>query len=235
MTQSMRLDHLVVMANSLDEGVRWCENTLGITPEAGGEHPLMGTHNRLVGMASNAHRQAYLEIIAPNPKVGKALERTGKRWFDMDDSRLKKHISHSGPQLIHWVAAVPNALQAVAKLQALGIDRGEVLRASRPTPAGLLQWQITVREDGQRLFDGCLPTLIEWGQVHPSERLASCGISLEKLELSHPQAHLLNSALQALGYAGTSVQVAPPGLSASLHTPKGRVTLHSGLHAGLDS
>ena len=28
-----RLDHLVVAANSLDEGVRWCQATLGVTPK----------------------------------------------------------------------------------------------------------------------------------------------------------------------------------------------------------
>ena len=43
------------------------------------------------------------------------------------------------------------------------IDRGHVLEASRDTPAGRLAWQITVRDDGQRLFYGALPTLIEWG------------------------------------------------------------------------
>ena len=40
------IDHLVVAARSLDEGVAWCEATLGITPNAGGEHENYGTHNR---------------------------------------------------------------------------------------------------------------------------------------------------------------------------------------------
>ena len=31
------LDHLVVMAASLDEGVAWCEATLGVTPGPGGQ------------------------------------------------------------------------------------------------------------------------------------------------------------------------------------------------------
>ena len=59
-----QLDHLVVMADSLDAGVQWCEQTLGITPNAGGEHPLMGTHNRLINVSSPAFPRAYLEIIA---------------------------------------------------------------------------------------------------------------------------------------------------------------------------
>ena len=47
-----RIDHLVVAASSLDQGVAWCEATLGVTPGPGGEHPLMGTHNRLLRVAT---------------------------------------------------------------------------------------------------------------------------------------------------------------------------------------
>ena len=61
-----QLDHLVTMANSLDEGVAWCEATLGVTPGPGGEHPLMGTHNRLLRIDSDAFSHAYLELIAIN-------------------------------------------------------------------------------------------------------------------------------------------------------------------------
>ena len=48
------LDHLVIMANTLNEGVAWCEATLGVTPGPGGEHPLMSTHNRLLRIDSKA-------------------------------------------------------------------------------------------------------------------------------------------------------------------------------------
>ncbi|MEY4341937.1 MAG: hypothetical protein RL541_1441, partial [Pseudomonadota bacterium] len=41
------IDHLVVAASSLAQGVAWCEDQLGITPGPGGEHALFGTHNRL--------------------------------------------------------------------------------------------------------------------------------------------------------------------------------------------
>jgi hypothetical protein len=46
------VDHLVIAAASLEEGVAWCEATLGVTPGPGGEHPLMGTHNRLLRIAT---------------------------------------------------------------------------------------------------------------------------------------------------------------------------------------
>ena len=53
------IDGLVVAAVSLAEGVEWCEKKLGITPGQGGEHPLMGTHNRLFLIASSSFPMAY--------------------------------------------------------------------------------------------------------------------------------------------------------------------------------
>ena len=58
-----KVDHLVVMADSLDQGVAWCEAVLGVTPGPGGEHPLMGTHNRLLRVDSAAFPLAYLEVM----------------------------------------------------------------------------------------------------------------------------------------------------------------------------
>ena len=62
-----QVDHLVIAAQSLDQGVQWCEATLGVTPRAGGEHPLMGTHNRLLRLSTPGYPRAYLEIIAIDP------------------------------------------------------------------------------------------------------------------------------------------------------------------------
>lgn len=219
-----QLDHLVVLAHTLEQGVAWCEATLGITPGPGGRHALMGTHNRLFSVASARYPQAYFEIIAIDP-AAPAPART--RWFDMDDAALRARVKQHGPQLAHFVASVPDARAAVAALAALGIKRGEVLAASRPTPQGLLQWQITVREDGQRLYDGALPTLIQWGTVHPTLSMTEGGVTLETLDVSHPQALTLSDAYRAIGLHEVRAQPGAPGLRAVLQTPKGRVALSS--------
>ncbi len=223
------VDHLVVLAADLASGVAWCQRTLGITPTAGGEHPLMGTHNRIFNISSPAHPRAYLEVIAINSGATSARPAGARRWFDMDDAALQQQVAQHGPQLIHWVASVPDVAERCAALSGLDIDRGPVLAASRPTPNGLLQWQITVRDDGLRLMDGCLPTLIQWGAVHPCSSLPASGVQLQQLRLQHPQSATLQAACEAIGVASHIAITAgdAPQLAAQLATPQGPVTLSS--------
>ena len=227
------LDHLVVLATSLASGVAWAEATLGVTPGPGGEHPLMGTHNRLLRLRTSSDQAttqpgaAYLEIIAINPAATPTLQSPERRWFDMDDPALRERVAQMGPQLVHWVARVPDLTAALQAWRELGIDRGEARAASRPTPGGLLQWQISLRPDGQRLFDGCLPTLIEWGPHHPTAAMPDSGLALQSLTLQHPQAALLQAACQAIGLDAALITVGPARLSAQLRTPSGPLTLHS--------
>ena len=225
------LDHLVVLAPSLASGVAWAEATLGVTPGPGGEHPLMGTHNRLLRLRNGEGQPgaAYLEIIAINPAASPALVAPARRWFDMDDPALRERVAQTGPQLVHWVARVPALAAALQAWQGLGIDRGEARAASRPTPGGLLQlqWQISLRPDGQRLFDGCLPTLIEWGPHHPTATMADSGLTLQALALQHPQAAQLQAACHAIGLQAVAITDGPARLSAQLGTPRGPLTLHS--------
>ena len=70
------------------------------------------------------------------------------RLFDMDNPTLLTHVAQAGPQLIHCVASIPDINAAVQTLAAQGSIRGPVLAASRMTSNGLLQWQISVRDNG---------------------------------------------------------------------------------------
>ena len=202
MPMKAELDHLVVIASTLDDGVRWCEATLGITPGPGGSHPLMGTHNRLLRIDGPGFEYAYLEIIAVDPMALPTRAPGLKRWFDLDDPALTKRLAQYGPQLCHWVARTPDVEAARTALRLLRIERGPVLSASRMTPAGLLEWKITVRDDGHRLFGGALPTLIQWGAVHPVGQMAPSAVRLQALRLQHPQAAQLSHALSRLGLLG---------------------------------
>lgn len=229
-----QIDHLVVVAQTLELGVQWCEATLGITPGPGGEHALYGTHNRLFKIATPANPLAYFEIIAINPDAKRPANASARRWFDMDDAALQAAVA-SEPRLVHFVVNTSDIQAARAALAAQGIDRGPAVQASRHSRRGLLQWQITVRGDGQRLFNGALPSLIQWGKpdeaeplrLHPRNSLPRSGVTLQGIAVTHPTAAKLQAAYEAIGLADVTVEAGPANISATLHTPKGVVTLHS--------
>ena len=229
-----QIDHLVVMAASLEEGVKWCEDTLGITPGPGGEHEKYGTHNRLFKIASPQFPLAYFEIIAINPEAVIPKRAQVPRWFDMDDATVQKAVAQ-GPRLIHFVSSTEDVKAARHVLRTQGIERGQVVHASRKSSKGTLNWQITVREDGERLFNGCLPTLIQWGKpeatdplrLHPRNSLPRSGVTLQSLTVSHPSGAKLQAAFDAIGLANIAIETGPANLVASLQTPKGLVQLQS--------
>ena len=208
-----RIDHLVVAATDLDEGAAWCEATLGVPAAPGGEHPLMGTHNLLLRVATVNYPRTYLEILAVQP--GRSPQRP-RRWFDLDDETVRDALRRHGPRLVHFVASVPDVDASVAALRALGHDRGEPLQASRMTPRGLLEWRITLRDDGRRLLDGALPTLIQWGDTHPAAALPESGVTLQALCAYAPEPTALNEAYRAIGLRGATVKAGPSNLCAVL-------------------
>ena len=229
-----QIDHLVVVARTLSLGVQWCEAVIGITPGPGGEHALYGTHNRLFKIATPANPLAYLEIIAINPDAKRTADAPKQRWFDMDDAGLQAGVTVE-PHLVHFVANTSDIAAARNALKAQGIDRGPVVHASRHSRRGLLQWQISVREDGQRLFNGALPSLIQWGKpddaeplrLHPRNSLPRSGVTLQSIAVTHPVADKLQAAYAAIGLAGIAIEAGPANIVATLNTPKGVVQLES--------
>lgn len=216
-----QIDHLVVAADSLSDGLYWCERTLGITPDPGGDHPLFGTHNRLIRLHADSHPYAYLEIIAIDPAVTPTREKNLARWFDLDKPSLRRQLQRDGPQLIHWVAQVPKVEAIATCWRDLGFDCGRIIEASRSSAKGLLQWKITVRDDGQRLLGGTLPTLIQWTSEHPSGAMKNHSLALRSLRLQHPRAHALTDALAMLGLTDIMVETGAPALFAELTLASG--------------
>jgi hypothetical protein len=229
-----QIDHLVIVAKTLEQGVQWCEEKLGITPGPGGEHALYGTHNRLFKIASPSNPMAYLEIIAINPAAVRPKKACPTRWFDMDNTALQKAVAIE-PRLVHFVVNTPDIKAARMALRMEGIDRGPAIQASRRTNKGVLNWQISVRADGQRLFDGVLPTVIQWGKpdaieplrLHPRNTLPRSGVTLQSLEITHPSATKLQEAFAAIELHRVPVTEGLANLKATLQTPKGVVVLSS--------
>jgi len=229
-----QIDHLVIVAKNLAQGVEWCEATLGITPGPGGEHAQYATHNRLFKIATPTHPLAYCEIIAIDPNAKRPANAQGARWFDMDDVALQAAVAKT-PQLVHFVANTTEMQAARIALKKQDIERGPAVHASRHSRKGVLHWQITVRDDGQRLFNGTLPTLIQWGKadeaeplrLHPRNSLPRSGVSLQSIAVTCPAAAKLQAAYDAIGLGDVAITEGPANLIATLKTPKGIVTLQS--------
>jgi hypothetical protein len=237
---SVEVDHLVVAAHTLEQGVAWCEATLGVTPGPGGKHPLMGTHNRLLKVANPPRfPRTYLEIIAIDPEApapgrseGGALPARGHhdtpapgraRWFGLDDPALQRSLAES-PRLLHWAGGTRNLDMHRWGLIAGGFNPGETLAASRDTPMGRLEWRIVVRDDGALLAGGTLPTLIEWHSVHPTDTMPDAGLVLQRLTLRGLPAQAA-AVLQPRGIERAEGD--GPAIEAVLQTPRGLVTLTS--------
>jgi hypothetical protein len=216
----IEVDHLVAAARTLEEGVAWCEATLGVVPEPGGRHATMGTHNRLLDVSSARHPRCFLEIMAIDPSAAPPRR---VRWFDLDAPALQRAL-RAGPRLVHWVARTTEIATSAEWLRSEGQDPGQATVVERMTPRGLLRWRITLREDGRRPADGAMPLLIEWGEEHPCDTLADSGVALERIEIAGVAAELVAT----VGVDAPNAQAADSApLAATLATPKGLITLVS--------
>jgi hypothetical protein len=173
---TLALDHIVVGAATLEQGRAWARDTLGVEPEAGGRHALMGTHNLVLRLDDPA-RELYLEIIAIDPR---APDPGRTRWFDLDQPAVQEALA-SEPGLIAWVARSDDLDGDRERLLAAGFDPGPIHAAQRDTPTGTLRWRITIRDDGRRLAGGAIPGLIAWETPSPASSLPRSGVSLERL------------------------------------------------------
>ncbi len=203
----LELDHLVVAAKTLEQGVTWLEEKLGIKMQVGGKHPLFGTHNALLKLGETT----YLEVIAVDPDAPKP---TRARWFELDQAQKLER-----PKLIHWVARTDHLETQVRELPMLG----RILEASR----GHLSWQITVPDDGHLNFEGLIPTLITWRGVHPTSQLEDQHCHVLQLQSVHPEPKLVIDTLERIGVTSLlEVFHAPTAkLGATIQTPRGRVEL----------
>jgi hypothetical protein len=207
----IELDHIVIGAATLEDGVRFVRERLGVEIPPGGKHPLMGTHNHVmrVGPAS------FLEVIAIDP----AAPPPGRpRWFGLDDPAVQQRLEEQ-PRLIAWVARTRDIDVLV---EASLVPLGEVVSVTR----GSLSWRLTVPTDGRPPMDGTAPLLIAWDRdLQPWEAMADPGCRVQKLTLAHPDTEKLQSMLQVLGLAGrewlTLGRAVAPLLSAVIQTPSG--------------
>lgn len=218
---STSLDHLVVAARSLDEGRAWCRETLGVEAAGGGQHAGLATHNTLLRLGE-ADERCYLEIIAIDPTAGAPAV---PRWFGLDTAAVQRDIAH-GPRLVAWVARCAGGADAIERLSATA---GYAANVVRPAARGDFRWRFSFTADGERVAGGVLPHLIQWDvSEHPCDRMPESGVRLLSLLLGAPDPQATTSVLASMVFQSGAVHVgqsATPHLVATLHSPRGVVTL----------
>jgi hypothetical protein len=207
------LDHLVIGAATLAEGVRFIREKLGVDIPPGGKHPLMSTHNHLMRLGDGA----FLEVISIDPD---APPPTRPRWFDLGDPAMRARLAE-GPRVITWVVRSPDI---IATVQSAAYPLGEVTPAKRDA----LSWRLTIPADGHIPGDGVLPHVIEWDNgARPWERMADRGCRLDELIVRHPEPDSVRMRLRSVGadeIAGVGVKAgAAPSLELRVRTPSGTV------------
>lgn len=203
----LRLDHLAVAAVTLAEGVAAVEDRLGCRLAPGGQHPTMGTHNRLLGLGD-----VYLEVIAIDPE---AAAPGRPRWFALDRFA-------GPPRLTNWVVACDDLDAALGQAPA---GAGVPMDLAR----GDFRWRMAVPLDGELPMDGAFPALIEWqGAAHPVDRLPDSGLRLVRLEIAHPRMTELAPVLAGLRDAPLALTEGPALMRAVLRAPDGSERLLEG-------
>lgn len=149
-----RIDHLVIGAASLAQGVAYVNRLLAVDIPYGGEHRTMGTHNHVMKIGEDL----FLEVLAINP-ANDPLEKP--RWYGLDDPYVRQALqsqpahpsqkmADSGCRLqsleiFHpcpaWLQAVLESIGAadLVKIHAQHKDEPPRLAAYLDTPKGCVQ------------------------------------------------------------------------------------------------
>lgn len=206
-----KFDHCVIGANDLNQGTAWLKEQLGVIIPRGGKHPAMSTHNCVAQSGNNS----FLEIISIDPD---APDPGRTRLFTLDAPETQAKLA-KGPRALCWVVNT-NDLDAV--IANSPIDLGEPLELSR----GDLSWRLTVPQDGSLAEGGLLPAFIEWSMdTHPSVNMQDIGVTLETVQLTHPDPSALTATLDQLNitHLVEVTEGAERGLSFVVRKPDGEL------------
>jgi hypothetical protein len=201
---SSRLDHLVVVAHSLDAGARLVEAALGVTPGPGRRHPHMGTHNLLLALGP----AIYLEVVAVDPD---AAPPSRPRWFGLD------HLAPPpAARLAAWVAASDDIASDACP------DLGDVESMEREGRT----WRMTATADGRLPLGGAAPLLIQRSSpIHPASVLPEASLRLRELRIRHPAPAQVRALLARVRLGAdpciTVTQGDTCALAAEIETPLG--------------
>jgi len=171
-----KLDHIVLGANTLQEGTDYVEKKLGLSLSEIGFHHHMGTHNRVIKIGENI----YLEVIAIDPNANKPKH---FRWFNLDIEEQQARLKIS-PQIIGYV--IENKNKDMLKFY------NPFFKASR----GDYRWEFAMPKcdnnqiKNELIESGLVPSLIKWKSKKPVDQMVDNYFELEKIQIELTENHL---------------------------------------------
>lgn len=206
-----QLDHITIIAPSLNEGIEHVRTCLDIDIGYGATHSDMGTHNRRLRLGA----ETYLEVVAIDPGAAPPIR---PRWFGLDRMDKVQQDWNDGIRLKAWVARTDN------------ID--EIL-ASENQMFGTKTWlenafHFSLLPDGTLPMDGILPSIIDrGGSPPPSIRFEDQEMLLQEFILEHPSPVQITKLFDKLEITNPPKIIDGPRIrfSALIDTPNGLKTL----------
>lgn len=203
----LAVDHLVVGAASLDQGIMELRQLTGVTAQRGGVHPGRGTQNALLGLGEGA----YLELVAPSGEP----DSSGVVAYLSGLTRL----SSGG-----WALGSPDLEATIRRLVEAGFTVRGPIPGSRRLPDGtVLRWA-TAHVSGDR--SGLAPFFIQWdpGSTHPATS-APGGCRLVSVRLAAPHPDNLRMLLAIVGASAVVERASRSSMRFTLACPAGQVEL----------
>lgn len=170
----LKLDHLAIIAPSLELGADYIRESLGVEMPKGGKHPQMGTHNLLLRLGEDV----FLEVIAVDPE---AAPPTRRRWFGLDDAAAVQAAWDEGRRLRAWVARTSDFTGVLAM-------HGDLLGRQEQVSRGDREWLFAVADDGSLPLGGVAPSVMDWGvKGNPASSMPDLGFRLKSFQIEHPK------------------------------------------------
>ena len=171
-----KLDHIVLGANTLQEGTDYVEKKLGLSLSEIGYHHHMGTHNRVIKIGENI----YLEVLAIDPNANKPKH---FRWFNLDIEEQQARLKIS-PQIIGYV--IENENPDMLKFY------NPFFEASRED----YRWEFAMPKcnnnqiKNELIESGLVPSLIKWKSQKPVDQMVDNYFELEKFQIELTENYL---------------------------------------------
>lgn len=210
----LTLDHLVVVAPDLAEGVAHVRACLGLDMPEGGRHSEMGTRNHLLRLGAST----FLEVIAVDPETAPPPR---ARWFGLGDAARVRAEWEAGRRLRGFVARTND-------IDTLLAAHPDLLGAAATLTRGTLSWRFGLRPDGTWPADGAAPYVMDWGdRPHPAGTMPDFGAHLDDFSLTHPEPEAVAALHADLGLTDPPrIEAGPaPRWTARITTPSGLRTL----------